>query len=149
LIAYSELTVGFLIIGIDYAFIIALLVAVIDMMPILGTGTVLIPWGIIAIIQKDYFTGFALLILYAVVTVIRNIIEPKIVGKSLGLYPVATLISMFVGYNILGIAGIFLFPIIILILKNLNDEGKIRIWKNIKEDKEDNVINKDDKNLIR
>jgi len=147
LIAYSELTVGFLIIGIDYAFSIALFVAVVDMMPILGTGTVLIPWGIICIIQKDYFTGFALLILYAVVMVIRNIIEPKIVGSSIGLYPVMTLIAMFVGYNILGVAGIFLFPIFILIIKNLNDEGKIHIWKNIKEIKEEEENNdKNDKN---
>ena len=134
IIAYSELTVGFLIIGINYAFSIALLVAIIDILPIIGMGAVLIPWGIIAIIQKDYFTGFALLILYAVIMIIRNVIEPKIVGASIGLYPVATLISMFVGYNVLGFAGIFLFPIIILIIKNLNDEGKIHIWKNVKED---------------
>ena len=149
LIAYSELTVGFLIIGIDYAFSIALFVAVVDMMPILGTGTVLIPWGIICIIQKDYFTGFALLILYAVVMVIRNIIEPKIVGSSIGLYPVMTLIAMFVGYNILGVAGIFLFPIFILIIKNLNDEGKIHIWKNIKEIKEEENNDKNEKKSLR
>ena len=134
LIVYSELTVGFLIIGVKYAFLIALLVALIDIIPVLGTGTVLIPWGIIAVIQKDYFTGFALLILYAVVMIIRNIIEPKIVGSSIGLYPVVTLIAMFVGYNILGVAGIFLFPVTILMLKNLNDEGKINIWKNTKKD---------------
>jgi len=134
MIAYSELTAGFLIIGINYAFSIALLVALIDILPIIGMGAVLIPWGIIAIIQKDYFTGFALLILYAVITVIRNIIEPKIIGASIGLYPVVTLISMFVGYNLIGFAGIFLFPIVILILKNLNDEGKIHIWKNVKEE---------------
>lgn len=136
IIAYSELTVGFLIIGIKYAFSIALLVAVVDILPIIGMGAVLIPWGIVAIIQQDYFTGFALLILYAVITIIRNIIEPKIIGSSIGLYPVVTLISMFVGYNLLGFAGIFLFPISILILKNLNDEGKIHIWKNIKDDDE-------------
>ncbi|MCL1858549.1 MAG: sporulation integral membrane protein YtvI [Oscillospiraceae bacterium] len=141
IIAYSELTAGFLIIGINYAFSIALLVAVVDILPIIGMGAVLIPWGIIAIIQKDYFTGFALLILYSVILIIRNIIEPKIVGSSIGLYPVVTLISMFVGYNIIGFAGIFLFPIIILILKNLNDEGKINIWKNIKkDDKPDNNL---------
>ena len=143
LIAYSELVIGFLIVGIRYAFLIALLVAVVDILPVLGTGTVLIPWGIISIIQKDYFTGFALLILYAVITVVRNIIEPKIVGSSIGLYPLITLICIYVGYNILGVAGIFLLPVCVLILKNLNDEGKINIWKTTKKNEEE--INQDKK----
>ena len=129
MIIYAQLAVGFLIIDIKYAFSIAFIVALVDILPILGTGTVLIPWGIIAIIQKDYFTGFAILILYAVITILRNIIEPKIIGSSIGLYPVVTLIAMFIGFNTIGIAGAFLFPISILILKNLNDEGKIHIWK--------------------
>jgi sporulation integral membrane protein YtvI len=134
MITYSELTAGFLIIGIRYAFVISFLVALVDIIPVLGTGTILIPWGIISIIRQDYFTGFALLILYAVITVIRNIIEPKIVGASIGLYPVVTLIAMFVGFNIIGIPGLFLFPITILMLKNLNDEGKIHIWKYVKKE---------------
>jgi len=69
------------------------------------------------------------LILYGVVLIVRNIIEPKIVGKSLGLYPVATLMAIYIGYNLIGIAGVFLFPILIVMLKNLNDEGKIKLWK--------------------
>ena len=149
-ITYSELTVGFLIIGIKYAFLIAFIIALVDILPVLGTGTVLIPWGIISIIQKDYFTGFALLILYAVIMIIRNIIEPKIVGSSIGLYPVVTLMAIFVGYNIFGGVGIFLMPITVLILKNLNDEGKIHIWKTVKkeeseEEKKDNKKNKNKK----
>ena len=149
LITYSELTVGFLIIGIKYAFVIALIVALIDILPVLGTGAVLIPWGIISLTQKDYFTGFALLILYAVIVIIRNIIEPKIVGANIGLYPVITLITMYVGYNIFGMAGIFLLPIGILILKNLNDEGKIHLWKNLKKDDGDkkNEKNDDEKHM--
>jgi len=133
LITYSELTVGFLIIGVKYAFLISLPIALIDILPVLGTGTVLIPWGIVCLTQQDYFTGFALLILYAVIIIIRNIIEPKIVGSNIGLYPVVTLITIYVGYNLFGFAGMFLFPIAVLILKNLNDEGKIRIWKNVKK----------------
>ena len=146
LITYFELTAGFLIIGIKYAFLLAFFVALIDVFPIVGTGTVLIPWGIITLLQKDYFTGFALLILYATVTVIRQIIEPKIVGKSLGLYPVVTLIALYTGYNILGFFGMVLFPICLILLKNLNDEGRIHIWKNM-DKKEDVNINK--KNIFR
>lgn len=128
-ITYCELAVGLLIIGVNYAFLLAALIAFIDILPILGSGAVLIPWGVINIIQKDYFHGFGLLILYAVISVIRQIIEPKIVGKSIGLYPVVTLISLYVGFHLFGVAGMFLLPIFILILKNLNDEGKIKIWK--------------------
>ncbi|MCL2775581.1 MAG: sporulation integral membrane protein YtvI [Oscillospiraceae bacterium] len=142
LITYAELTVGFLIIGIKYAFILAALIALADFLPILGTGTFLIPWGIISIVQKDYFTGFALLILYATILIIRNVIEPKIVGTTIGLYPVVTLVAMFVGFNILGLWGMLLFPISILIVKNLNDEGKIHLWKNIKNE---NVSDSDGK----
>ena len=131
MITFLELSIGFFILGVNYALLLALLIAFIDMLPILGTGTVLIPWGIFAIVQRDYFTGFGLLILYGTVMVVRNIIEPKIVGKSLGLYPIVTLIAIYVGYNIMGIAGVFLFPICMVMLKNLNDEGKIRLWKNI------------------
>lgn len=134
IIAYSELTIGFFIVGVSYPFIIALLVALVDILPVLGTGTVLIPWGIIALIQKDYFSGIALLVLYAVITIVRNIIEPKIVGSSIGLYPVVTLIAIFVGFNTMGIVGLFLLPITILLLKNLNDEGKIHIWKTEKKE---------------
>jgi len=133
MITFLELSAGFLILGVRYAVLLALVIALVDMLPVLGTGTVLIPWGIFSLIQRDYYLGFGLLILYAVILIIRNIIEPKIVGRSIGLYPVATLIALYVGYNLLGFAGMFLFPIIILIIKNLNDEGKIRLWKNIKD----------------
>ena len=137
LITYLELATGFLIIGINYAFILAFFVALVDLFPVVGTGTVLIPWGIFNIFQRDYFTGFALLILYAAITIIRQVIEPKIVGKSLGLYPVVTLIALYTGYNILGFFGMILFPICLLLIKNLNDEGRIRLWKNIDSDKKD------------
>jgi len=129
MITFVQLAIGFFILGVNYALIFALLISLIDLLPILGVGTVLVPWGIFSIIQQDFFTGFGLLIIYAVALVVRNITEPKIVGKSLGLYPVATLMSIYIGYNTIGIAGVFLFPILIVMLKNLNDEGKIKLWK--------------------
>ena len=148
LITYFELVTGFLIIGVKYAFLLAFFVALVDLFPIVGTGTVLIPWGIINILQKDYFTGFAILILYATITIIRQVIEPKIIGKSLGLYPVVTLIALYIGFNILGVFGMILFPVCLLILKNLNDEGRIRLWKNIDTQEENNDSNKK-KNIFR
>jgi len=136
-ITFLELFVGFTMLGIKYAFLIALVTAVIDILPILGTGTVLIPWAVVLLLTGDYYTGIALLIIYIVTTVIREIIEPKIVGKYIGLYPLLTLLSMYIGLKVLGVVGLLLFPIATIILKKLNDDGKLRLFKKPPEKKEE------------
>jgi len=136
-ITFLELFVGFTMLGIKYAFLIALVTAVIDILPILGTGTVLIPWAVFLLLTGDYYTGIALIIIYIVVTVIREIIEPKIVGKYIGLYPLLTLLSMYIGLKVLGVVGLLLFPIATIILKKLNDDGKLRLFKKPPEKKEE------------
>ena len=110
LITFAELSVGFLILNIPYPFIIAAVVAVVDLLPILGTGSVLIPWAIILFIQGSYGVGFGILILYSAVTLIRQIIEPKILGSSLGLPPVVVLISAYVGSQLFGLSGVIVLP---------------------------------------
>ena len=67
--------------------------------------------------------------MYAIITIIRNIIEPKIIGDQVGLPPLITLIAMFLGLQTFGLVGLFAFPIVLIVLKNLNDAGKIKIWK--------------------
>jgi len=136
-ITFLELFVGFTMLGIKYAFLIALVTAVIDILPILGTGTVLIPWAVFLLLTGDYYTGIALIIIYIVVTVIREIIEPKIVGKYIGLYPLLTLLSMYIGLKVLGVVGLLLFPIATIILKKLNDDGKLHLFKKPPEKKEE------------
>lgn len=136
LITFLELFVGFTILGIKYAFLIALFTAVIDILPVLGTGTVLIPWSVFLLLSGNYYTGVALIIIYIVITIIREIIEPKIVGKYIGLYPLLTLISMYVGLKTLGVVGLLLFPIITIIIKKLNDDGKLHLFKKPPEKKE-------------
>ena len=136
-ITFLELFVGFTMLGIKYAFLIALVTAVIDILPILGAGTVLIPWAVFLLLTGDYYTGIALIIIYIVVTVIREIIEPKIVGKYIGLYPLLTLLSMYIGLKVLGVVGLLLFPIATIILKKLNDDGKLRLFKKPPEKKEE------------
>ncbi|HPE95155.1 MAG TPA: sporulation integral membrane protein YtvI, partial [Bacillota bacterium] len=84
LITFTELFVGFTILGISYSFLLALITALIDIMPVLGTGLVLVPWALYSLIVGDYFMGIGLLILYVLITVIRQIIEPKIVGSYIG-----------------------------------------------------------------
>ena len=100
-----------------------------DILPVLGTGGIMIPWGIISLIMGKWVLGLGLLALYLIITVIRNIIEPKIVGHQVGLHPVVTLLSMLAGLQLFGIIGLFGFPITLSLLKNLNDRGVIHILK--------------------
>ena len=128
-ITFTEITIGLLLMKIPNAVLIAACIAVFDILPVLGTGGIMIPWAIISLIIGDYFIGFGLLVLYLVITVIRNIIEPKIVGHQVGLHPVITLASMLAGLNLFGIIGLFGFPITLSLLRNLNDKGVIKIFK--------------------
>lgn len=111
LVTFAQLFVGFLILRVRYAFLLSLLIAVVDFLPVLGVGTVLVPWAIVALFQKNFYLGFGLLILYAAVTVLRQIIEPRLIGKSLGLHPLAALIAGYAGWRWFGVLGMALGPI--------------------------------------
>ena len=89
----------------------------------------MIPWAVITALLGDYTMALKLFILYIVITIIRNIIEPKIVGSQLGLHPVVTLASMFAGVQLAGVVGLFGFPIGLSLLKHLNNTGTIDIFK--------------------
>lgn len=121
-LTYVELSVGFQFIGIPYAPIIGLMVAVFDILPILGTGGILLPWGVILIIIKKIPMGIGIFVLYLVITVIRNILEPKLVGKQIGLHPLATLISLYVGLKVIGIWGMLIFPTTLAVLNSMRKE---------------------------
>lgn len=129
LITFTELFIGFSILGVSYSFIIAMITAFVDILPVLGTGTILIPWGVYMLISGNYFMGIGILILYVIITVIRQILEPKIVGSYVGLYPLVTLMAMYIGTKVMGFFGLFLFPITIILLKKMNDDGHIKLWK--------------------
>ena len=123
-----ELTIGLHILGIENALVIAFLIAIFDVLPVLGTGGIMLPWILISFLNNQVKTGVGLLILYLVITVIRNIIEPKIVGKQIGLHPLLMLMCMYLGARLFGFLGIFILPILILIVQNLNDTGIIHIY---------------------
>ena len=124
LITFGEVFIGLLILGRDYAFLMALLIALVDILPVLGTGIVLVPWGLFMILTKNYFVGFGLLILYAAVTVVRQIAEPHLIGESLGLHPLLSLFAIFAGWKLLGIMGVFIAPAIAIILKELFSDSE-------------------------
>ena len=128
-LTFVELSIGLSIVKIEHAVIVALLISIFDILPVLGTGGIMIPWTVLTAIQGDFRLSLGLLIIYIVITIIRNIIEPKIVGGQLGLHPVVTLSSMFAGAQLFGVIGLFGFPIGLSLLRHLNDRGVIKILK--------------------
>ena len=133
-ITFSELLIGLAILRVNRFVLIAFLIAVLDIFPVLGTGAVLVPWAIIAFIQGRIGFGIGLLVLYALITVIRQIIEPKIVGKHVGMHPIITLACMFIGTSLFGGYGLFGLPILVAIVLELNSSGAIHIFKLNKTD---------------
>lgn len=119
LLTYAELTIGFTILGIPYAPLIGLLVAVFDILPVLGVGGILLPWAVILAIMKNIPMAIGMLILYLVITFIRNTVEPKLVGQQIGLHPLATLIFMYLGLKFLGFIGMFLFPVTLAVIVSM------------------------------
>ena len=119
LMTFALLFPGFCILRVRYAFLLAVVIALVDMLPILGVGTVLIPWAVVVLLQKNYYLGFGLLILYAAVLILRQILEPRLVGHSLGISPILTLFSTYAGWKLLGFVGMILGPVLAMLGKTL------------------------------
>lgn len=135
-ITFMEIFIGLSILKVRYAGILALIIAVLDILPVIGTGTVLIPWGIISLLMGNIWLGIGLLILYIAITVIRNIIEPRIIGQQVGLPPIVTLISMYVGLKTFGVIGMMVAPVSVIIVVKLQETGIIHLWKPLKTPEE-------------
>ena len=124
-LTFAELSVGLLLIGYKKAILIALIIALFDILPIVGSGTILVPWAVISLVQGNIGHGVALIVLYVVVVVVRQIMEPKIVGRRVGLHPLATLLCMWLGAKLFGMVGLFGLPVSILIIKELKANGTL------------------------
>ena len=120
---YVLLALGFTVLKVDYAFIIAIGVAFLDLLPFFGTGTVLIPWAIIKFLSSDYKMVLGLLIIWGVGQLARQIIQPKIVGDSMGLSSIPTIILLFAGYRLAGVVGMIIAVPIGIIILNMYEEG--------------------------
>lgn len=116
LITFSELIVGFYILGVKHFIVLALLVALLDLLPVIGTGTILLPWAVFMFFQGEYITGVGLIILYLTIALFKNFIEPKVIGKQIGVNPIFTLIFIFLGFRLGGIFGMLFLPIILTVL---------------------------------
>jgi len=105
--------------NVEYPLLIALGIAFVDALPILGSGTIMVPWAIISALNGDLHLGLAILILWGIMSAVRQIIEPRIISKQIGIHPIFTLIAMYTGFKFIGIMGMIIGPIVLIILKNI------------------------------
>ncbi len=113
------LLAGLLVLGAEYAFLLSLVISVVDLLPVLGVGTVLIPWGLLRLLQGGYYQGFGLLILYLVILVVRQITEPRVLGRHLGLHPLWALFATYAGFCLFGFWGMLLGPVAATVIGGL------------------------------
>ncbi|MEG2174903.1 MAG: AI-2E family transporter, partial [Oscillospiraceae bacterium] len=128
-VTFCELSLGLWSLHVANFWKIAAITAALDILPLVGSGAVLITWGIYQLIIGNYPMGMGLLILWGVITTVRNIIEPRIVGDQLGLHPVATLTAMFLGLRLAGFPGLLAAPVLTLLLRYLNSTGRIQLYR--------------------
>ncbi len=144
-ITFIELSILLLILKKPNFAALAAIITIVDILPVLGTGTVLIPWSLYSLITGDIYGFIVLLLGYIIITVIRQFIEPKIIGQQLGLHPLVMLIALFVGLKIAGFAGMIMLPLSLIVITDLQKNGKISLWKTT-ETKEKNT-NTDNTNI--
>lgn len=128
-ITFLILLVSFLLIGIDHAVSTAAIIAIIDALPILGSGVVLIPWAILCLLLQETKRAIALLLIYTVLLISHNALQAKLIGTQLGLHPVASLVSLYMGWKLWGLWGMILLPILCVLICRLNRAGIIQLYK--------------------
>ncbi len=120
---YILLVVGLMILGVDYAFLVAFGIAVLDFLPVFGTGTVMVPWAVIELLSENYRMMFGLIAIWLIGQLVRQVIQPKIVGDSIGMDAIPTLFLLYIGYRVAGVLGMILAVPIGIIVVNLYEEG--------------------------
>ena len=128
-VTFLILLLGFWWMGADYALLIAFFTALVDALPVLGTGVIIIPWAVFSLLAGDVRRGISLLILYAAVLLIRSLLEPRLLAGQVNLPPLAVLFAMYLGFHLLGVGGMILLPLLLLLLKQLQDAGIIKLWR--------------------
>ncbi|MGN1165703.1 MAG: sporulation integral membrane protein YtvI [Lachnospiraceae bacterium] len=122
-VVFFILVLGFMVMGIHFSFLLAILIAFLDFLPFFGTGTALLPWALYKLLTGDYRMLVGLIVLYLVTQLIRQLIQPKLVGDSMGMKPFPTLIFLYAGYRIGGLFGmIFAVPTALIVI-NLYNAG--------------------------
>lgn len=129
LTTFAILFIGFLWMRLDYALLAAVFTALVDALPVLGTGTILFPWAAVCFLLGDTGRGLSLLVLYAVGLIVHTLLEPRLLAGQADLPPITALLAMYLGFRFMGIGGMILLPIVLLLLKQFQDAGVIHLWK--------------------
>lgn len=122
------LYIGFLFVGVDYAILFAFIIAFVDLLPVFGTGTIIWPWAVIEVINGNYIRAGVLLLLYVICQVVKQLLQPKMVGDSIGMSPLMTLFVLFIGYRLAGLLGILIALPIGMVIINLYRAGVFDNW---------------------
>ncbi len=130
IISFFEVFIILTLMQMPYAFTLSLIICFIDILPIVGISTIAVPWAIIAFASGDVKSGVYMLILYIINIATHQILEPKVIGKQIGLNPLLTLISIYVGLKLFGVIGMLVLPLCLIILKNLIKNGDIKLKMN-------------------
>lgn len=129
LITFLILLGGFTWMGLDFALLAAAFTALVDALPVLGVGAVLIPWALLSLLLGDTGQALALLALYAVTSLTHSLVEPRLLAGQADLPPITALLAMYLGFHFMGVGGMILLPIFLLLVKQLQDAGVIHLWK--------------------
>ncbi len=122
-IVFVILLIGFSVTGQSYAFVLAFVFAVMDFIPIIGSGTAIVPWTVISVLMGNYRKAIELAVIWGIIAVFRRIAEPKVVGDQTGLSPILSLVSIYVGMRLAGVLGMIFGPVILLIIINIMKMG--------------------------
>jgi sporulation integral membrane protein YtvI len=134
LITFFELFLGFTVLSLlgimknNYFVFIAALIAIFDILPIAGSGGILIPWALISLVMGNMKQAIGIIVIYIIISIVRQYIEPKIVGDTLGVHPIVTLMGLYFGLKLFGFLGMFIVPLTVMTLKVFNDTGRIQLW---------------------
>lgn len=140
LICAVELLIGFLILGLKHPLLLAGIIAFVDFLPVLGAGGVLIPWALIAFILGNVKLAIGLLVLYVVILMVRNLVEPHVLGQQIGMHPLLTLFSIYLGFRMYGFLGMLIVPLLFITVIQLNQWGYIRLWRDKNTDSEEEAL---------
>ena len=125
-ITFLILTLGLMLLNVRYPLLFALLITAIDALPVFGTGTILIPWSLVTFLRGNTRCGVGFLVLYAVAALTRQTLEPRLVGRQIGLNPVVTLVALYAGYKVIGVLGMIVFPVCAILLKQFYDHAGLQ-----------------------
>lgn len=128
LVTFSITLMGFWLLGYDFALLAAVVLALVDALPVLGTGTILLPWSAFCFLLGDASRGLSLIALYAVTLLVHSLLEPKLLAGQANLPSIAVLLSMYLGFHFFGVSGMLLLPVLLILVKHLQDASVIRLW---------------------